>query len=77
MPSTQYAERAAVAKPKRMGRPPTSTRDDVVIKIDRTVAAKARFIASTRSISLAEYVTVVARAAVDRDFDRASNGGER
>ena len=67
-----------MSRPKKMGRPATSTRDDVVVKIDKQLAAKARYIAATRSIPLAEYLTEITRSIVDRDFDRATKtkGGE-
>jgi hypothetical protein len=64
-----------MAKHKGAGRPATSTRDDVVVKIDRGVAAQARYVADNRKISLAEYLTEALRANVKRDFDRAARGG--
>ena len=42
---------------KRVGRPPTSERNDIVVKLDRSVAAQARYIAETRGVSMAEYLT--------------------
>jgi hypothetical protein len=65
-----------VARPKRTGRPATSDRDDVVVKIDKHVAAKARYVAATRDIPLAEYLTEMVRALVDRDFERATKARE-
>lgn len=64
---------------KKMGRPPTSDRDDTVVRLDRRVAAKAKYVASTRNIPIAEYLTELIRALVDRDFDRAvkANGGTK
>jgi hypothetical protein len=64
-----------MAKQKRAGRPATSTRDDVVVKIDRGVAAQARYVADNRKITMAEYLTEALRAVVKRDFDRAARGG--
>ena len=60
---------------KRTGRPPTSERDDVVVKLDRIVAADARNIAEKRGISLAEYLTEAVRPIVARDFQQAAKGG--
>ena len=60
---------------KKAGRPATSTRDDVAVKIDRVLAAKARFVAENRKISLAEYLTEALRGTVTRDFDKAARGG--
>jgi hypothetical protein len=60
--------------PKRMGRPKASTRDDVVARIDRTVIAKARYVAETRKIPLAEYLSEILRSTVDRDFEKATKG---
>jgi hypothetical protein len=54
----------------KMGRPATSTRDDVAVKVDREVIGQAKIVAWDRGISLAEYITETLRAAVGRDFDR-------
>ena len=70
MDNMQVVERP-MARTKRTGRPVTSERDDVVVKIDTQVAAKARYVASTRKITLAEYLSELIRPLVDRDFDRA------
>jgi hypothetical protein len=59
---------------KKAGRPATSTRDDVVVKIDRSVVAQARFVAETRKIPLAEYLTEALRVVVRRDFDKTAKG---
>jgi hypothetical protein len=60
---------------RKAGRPATSTRDDVVVKIDRGVVAQARYVADSRKIPLAEYLTEALRGVVRRDFDRAARGG--
>lgn len=73
MQATQVLERP-VDQPKKMGRPKTSTRDDVVVKIDKHVAAKARYIAATKDVPLAEYLTELLRGSVERDFERATKG---
>ncbi len=66
-----------VARPKKTGRPATSERDDVVVKIDKRLAAKARYVSATRNISLAEYLSELVRALVDRDFERATKDNEK
>ena len=76
MQTTEVLERP-VARPKRTGRPPTSTRDDVVVKIDKHVAAKARYVAATRDIPVAEYLTELVCGLVDRDFERATKANEK
>jgi hypothetical protein len=53
---------------KKMGRPKTSTRQDVSIKFDRVLAARARQVALNRGLSLAEYLSEACRAVVDRDY---------
>ena len=53
------------------GRPKTSTRDDVAVKLDRKLVEKARQVADLRGISLAEYLSEIARDQVDRDFGTA------
>lgn len=58
----------------RAGRPRTSTRDDVAVKLDRGVAVRARFVANVRGISLAEYLTEAIRPLVDRNFKAAAQG---
>ena len=55
---------------------PKSDRDDVSVKLDRTVVARGRFVAELRGITLAEYLTEAARPIVDRDFARASRTTE-
>lgn len=63
--------------PKRgRGRPRTSTRDDIAVKLDRTVAAQARYIAETRNSSLAAYISETLRPVVARDFQRAPKPGD-
>jgi hypothetical protein len=55
--------------PKSRGGKPK--RDDTAVKIDRTVADKAKLVASRRGITMAEYLTDLVRAAVERDFAKA------
>ena len=59
---------------KRTGRPPTSERDDIVVKLDRAVAADARWIAEKRGISMAEYLTEAIRPIIAKDFQQATKG---
>jgi hypothetical protein len=59
---------------KKAGRPATSTRDDVTVKIDRGIVAKARFVADSRQVPLAEYLSESLRSIVGRDFDKAARG---
>jgi hypothetical protein len=61
------------------GRPKTSERDDVTVRLDRAIAAKARYVAEVRGVSLAEYLSDITSGQVDRDFAKASipaKGGE-
>ena len=67
-----------MAKP--IGRPPKSTRDDVVARIDRVVIAHARFVADSRKIPLAQYLSEVLRPTVMKDFEHETlkkKGGSR
>jgi hypothetical protein len=41
-------------------------------KVDKGVVRKAKFVADSRDISLAEYLSDLLRAPVDRDFSKAS-----
>jgi hypothetical protein len=52
---------------KGRGRPKTD-RDDVTVKLDRTIATRAKMVAASRSVTLAEYLSELTRSAVDRDF---------
>lgn len=51
---------------------PRSGRDDVTVKLDRGVAARARYVAELRGLTLAEYLSEAARPVVDRDFAEAA-----
>lgn len=57
--------------PKHPGRPKRSTRNDVTVKVDSGVVTKAKLVADTRDIPLAEYLTELLRSPVDRDFAKA------
>jgi hypothetical protein len=54
---------------RRVGRP-RSNRDDITVKVDRKVAARARFVAESRGLTLAEYFSEILRPVVERDFER-------
>jgi hypothetical protein len=58
----------AVMAKKKMGRPKTSTRDDVSIKFDRVLARRAKAVADSQRISMAEYLSGIAQPAIDRDY---------
>lgn len=71
-------EELVVAKPK--GRPKSSQRNDATAKIDAAVIVKAKFVADTRDMPLAEYLSELLRGPVDRDFAKAVKqveGGEK
>jgi hypothetical protein len=68
---------APMATKKKAGRPATSTRDDIVVKVDRGIVAKARYVAESRRIPLAEYLSELLRPVVGRDFDRATQAAGR
>ena len=53
---------------KKRGRPKTSERTDVAVKIDRAVAAKAKAIATHRGTSVAEVLSELARPAIDKAY---------
>jgi hypothetical protein len=52
---------------KKMGRP-KSNRQDVSVKFDEHLARKAKLIASDRGITMAEYLSELARPLIDRDY---------
>lgn len=60
------AEARAVAKPK--GRPKRSDRDDVAVKVGRTIVGKAKLVATHRGVSVAELLTDLLAAPVDRAY---------
>lgn len=53
-------------KPK--GRPKSSTRDDVVARVDREVVRQARYVADMKRISLAEYISEILKPVVAADY---------
>jgi hypothetical protein len=52
---------------KSRGRPKTE-RDDVTVKLDRSIVSRAKIIAAARGLTLAEYLSDLTRGLVDRDF---------
>jgi hypothetical protein len=70
------AELKPMAK-KRMGRPKTSERDDGTARIDNGILRKAKLIASSRNVTVAEYLSSVLQAPVDRDFLKEMKNLER
>ena len=65
---------------KKMGRPKSSMRDDVVIRFDKRLAGMARMIAHGRGVSMVEYLSEMARPTIERDYAklmRELEGGER
>jgi hypothetical protein len=53
---------------RRRGRPKTSDREDMTVRIDRKIAIRARSVADYRGIPLAEFLSEIARGPVDRAF---------
>jgi hypothetical protein len=52
-----------------MARTTKPTRDDVTVKMDRSLVAKARYVADNKGISLAEYLTGAMLATVMKEFN--------
>jgi hypothetical protein len=50
------------------GRPGQSGRDDVTVKVDRTLAGKAKLVATHRGVSVAELFTELLRGPVDTAY---------
>jgi len=63
------AERPTMAK-RKAGRPKTSDRDDVAVKIDRALVGMAKMVATAKGVTLAEYISAAARGAIEKDFAR-------
>lgn len=53
---------------KSKGRPRRSNRDDVTTKVDRGLMAKAKVIAAHRKMPLAELVSELLKAPIDRAY---------
>ena len=48
------------------GRPKTSERDDVTVRLDRGIVAKLKVVAARQEVSLAELLTEMVREAAER-----------
>jgi hypothetical protein len=59
---------AEMATKRPVGRPKTSDRDDVTIRVNRAIAHKARVIAAQRQITIAELITEILQQPIDRAF---------
>jgi hypothetical protein len=53
------------------GRPKTTDREDIAVKLNRDVAAMARYVAEVRRITLAQYLSEITDGPVRRDFKAA------
>lgn len=62
---------------KRRGRPKSSERDDVTVRVDRRVKIRAEAVADFKGIPLAELLTEILRGPVDREFSRMVRELER
>lgn len=63
---TPTAEPVTMAKPK--GRPKTSDRNDVTIRIDRALASMVKAIAMKRGVSAAEVLSELAEGSVSKAY---------
>jgi hypothetical protein len=52
------------------GRPRQEKRHDVSVKLDSVIVSKAKMIASARGLTLAEFLSDLLRAPVDREFTK-------
>lgn len=59
------------------GRPKTSDRDDVTVRVDRSAVAQARQVAEARGVSLAEYLTGIIAGPVGKDFVGVTASGKQ
>lgn len=50
------------------GRPKTSTRDDVTVKVSRRIVGKAKLLAAHRGVSIAELFSEMLEGPVDRGY---------
>lgn len=61
----------------KMGRPKTSERDDVSIKVDRVVAERCQVIAKYKGMNRAEYISEAMRIIMDRDWKMMTDEMDR
>jgi hypothetical protein len=54
--------------PKPKGRPKTSERDDVTVKIDRALVGMAKLIATRQGTTVAELLSEMLKAPLDRAY---------
>lgn len=57
-----------MAKKAAKGRPRRSERDDVTVKLDRTLVGKARLVAAYKGVSVAELLSDMAKAPLDKAY---------
>lgn len=60
------AEMNPVARPR--GKPKTSTRQDVTVKVDRVLVGKAKLIATHRGVPVAELLSDLLAVPIDRAY---------
>ena len=53
---------------RKRGRPKANSRRDAVVKLDVILVGKAQMVAKVKGTSVAEYLSEIIRAPVDRDF---------
>jgi hypothetical protein len=53
---------------KKVGRPKTSDRADLSVKIDKRIVGKAKLIATHRGVSLAEFLSSLLSLPVDQAY---------
>ena len=68
MQATMEPRGMAKAKAKAMGRPKRSERDDVTVKLDRTIVGKAKLVATHKGVSVAELLSEVVRGPLDKAY---------
>jgi hypothetical protein len=54
--------------PASKGRPKRSDRDDVAVKMDRTIVGRAKYVANYRGISVAELLSDLVRGPLDKAY---------
>ncbi len=62
----EYEISGGVAVAKTKGRPKTSGRDDITVKVDRTIISRAKMLASYHGISVAELISETLRGPFDK-----------
>lgn len=55
---------------KTRGRPKSSERDDITVKIDRTLAGRAKHVAHYRGITVAELLSELVKGPLDKAFNQ-------